>query len=188
MNDDGHARGEAIAPGEGERRAQRGYVPQYDLAARVVYEALAAGRLRWIGVADCGAGAFDDVVLGLHGRIVAHQVKTSRDPEPFTIRTVLLGADGPWRLMLETRRKLRAEHPDTPIEVVYACDDYPRINDGSGEGVRSASSAALLRTHAEHRLVWTLADWRASPFAEAWRDMRFLPGGQGLWGVAEREM
>jgi hypothetical protein len=197
MNDETMTRNESIAPGEGERRAQRGYVPQYDLAARVVYEALAAGRLRWIGVADRGVGAFDDIVLGLHGRIVAHQVKTSRDPEPFTIRTLLVGAEGLWRLMLETRRKLRAEHPDTPIEVVYACDDYPRINDGSGEGGRSASSAAFVRTHAEQRLVWTLADWRASPFAgllgelqaasglgdeafaEAWRDMRFLPGGQG---------
>jgi hypothetical protein len=198
MNDEAKVRDEAIAPGEGERRAQRGYVPQYDLAARVVYEALAAGRLRWIGVADRGAGAFDDIVLGLNGRIVAHQVKTSRDPEPFTIKTVLLGADGLWHLMLETRRKLCAEHPDMPIEIVYTCDDYPRVNDGSGEGVRSAaSSAAFIRRHAEQRLVWTLADWRASPFAElvrelqaasglnddafgeAWRDMRFLAGGQG---------
>lgn len=64
--------GAKVAPGERERRAQRGYVPQYDLAARVIYEALAAGRLQWIGLADRGAGAFDDVVLGLYDRIAAY--------------------------------------------------------------------------------------------------------------------
>jgi hypothetical protein len=81
-----------VPPGEGERRAQRGYVPQYDLGARIIYEAIAAGRLQWVGVADRGAGTFDDIVLGLRDRIVAYQVKTSRDPEPFRLDTLFLGA------------------------------------------------------------------------------------------------
>ena len=38
-----------IPSGEGERRAQRGYVPQYQLAARVIYQALASNELKWVG-------------------------------------------------------------------------------------------------------------------------------------------
>ncbi len=187
----------AIALGEGERRAQRGYVPQYDLAARVIYEALAAGRLEWVGVADRRAGAFDDVVLGLRDRIVAHQVKSSRDPEPFSIRTVLLGAGKLWTRMLASRGKLNAEHRDAVIETIYVCDDYPRTNDNVGGEGTPVSSAAFLRTHEANRLSWTLTDWRASPygdlvadlqtasglddeaFQDAWRHSRFLVGGQG---------
>src|SRR5882672_7576016 len=101
--------GRDIAPGEGERRAMRGYVPQYDLAARLIYKELAAGRLRWVGLADRTAGAFDDVVLGLHDRVVGHQVKTRRDPEPFSMRTLLLGAEGLLMRMVNAWRTLRTQ-------------------------------------------------------------------------------
>ncbi|MGF7207930.1 energy-coupling factor transporter ATP-binding protein EcfA2 [Skermanella aerolata] len=186
-----------IASGDGERRAQRGYVFQYDLGARVIYEALAAGRLKWIGVADRGAGTFDDIVLGLHDRIAAYQIKTSRDPEPFSIRTILLGAKNLLARILESRHKLHAEHPDTLIETIYACDDYPYTKDNIGSGGCAVSSAAFLRAHEAHRLSWTLGQWEASPFASfisdlktasglndqafenAWRHTRFLVGGQG---------
>lgn len=110
-------------PGDGERRAQQGYVPQYDLGARIIYEALASGHLLWIGVADRGAGAFDDIVLGLTDRITAYQVKTSRDPKPFSIRTILLGAEGLLGRMIDARRRLTMDYPNTLIETIYACDD-----------------------------------------------------------------
>jgi hypothetical protein len=60
------------SPGEGERRAMRGFVPQYEIAASLIYDALAAGTLRWIGVADRNARKFDDCVLGLQDRVVGH--------------------------------------------------------------------------------------------------------------------
>lgn len=183
-------------PGDGERRAQRGYVPQYDLGARVIYEALASGHLLWIGVADRGAGAFDDIVLGLTDRIAAYQVKTSRDPQPFSVRTILLGAEGLLGRMIDARRRLTTDHPNTLIETIYACDDYPRADDdvSSSTGI---SSAAFLRAHATHRLTWSLLDWKASVFAGlvveihqssgltdvefeiAWRHTRFAVGGLG---------
>jgi len=182
-------------PGEGERRAQRGYVPQYDLGAGLIYEALAAGQLMWVGVAHRGAGKFDDLVLGLRDRTVAHQVKTSRDPEPFSIRTLLLGASGLFGRMLEARRKLLTEHPGAVLETVYACEDYPRNDDRVG-GEGSPSSAEFLRAHGRHRLSWALEDWRRSAFADliadlqrssqlndhefeaAWRHARFITAGQ----------
>jgi len=62
-----------------------------NLAAHLIYLAMAAGKLRWIGVADRGAGSFDDIVLGLADRTQAYQVKTKGTPEPFTVSTVLTG-------------------------------------------------------------------------------------------------
>jgi hypothetical protein len=83
----------SIAPGEGERRAQRGYVGQYDLGAHLLYESLTSGTLMWVGLADRGAGRFDDIVLGRRDKTVAYQVKTSRDPEPFSLATLLFGSE-----------------------------------------------------------------------------------------------
>jgi hypothetical protein len=196
IDDSGEKTPPALPPGEGERRAQRGYVPQYDLGARLVYEALAAGQLLWVGVAHRGAGKFDDLVLGLRGKIVAHQVKTSRDPEPFSVRTLLLGAPGLLGRMLETRRALKTEHPGVEVETVYACDDYPRTGDHIG-GDGSPSSAEFLREHERHGRSWTLDEWQRSPFVElvadlqrssglkdqefaaVWRRTRFVTAGRG---------
>lgn len=177
MNDLPAAEGNAkVAPGEGERRAQRGYVAQYDLGARVVHQALAAGLLRWVGLADRGAADFDDVVLRLHDRIAAYQVKTSRDPRPFSIRTILLGAENLLGRMLESRRKLSDEHPDALIETIYACDNYPRKDDNLAGNGDSLSSAAFVRAHGAHRLSWTLENWRASPFGPFVNDVQAASG------------
>ena len=75
----GQSTKQAVASGEGERRAMRGYVPQWKLAARLVYAGLASGSLRWIGLADPSAGSFDDIVLGYGDHVVGYQLKTSRN-------------------------------------------------------------------------------------------------------------
>lgn len=53
----------AVAPGEGEQRAQRGLIPQYKVAAEKIYALLAAGRLHAVGLADPEAGTLDDIQL-----------------------------------------------------------------------------------------------------------------------------
>lgn len=185
-----------VPPGEGERRAQRGYVPQYNLGATLIYEALAAGRLRWVGVADRGAGPFDDIVLGLTDRIEAYQVKTSRDPEPFSLHTLLLGAENLFGRMIDARRRIAASSTGLNTETVYACDDYPRTDDKLDADC-SISSAAYLRAHDAHRLSWGLLEWRNSlywpfvgnvqkhsalndaEFELLWRNTRFETGRRG---------
>jgi hypothetical protein len=187
----------STAPGEGERRAQRGYVPQYDLGARVIYESLASGGLVWVGVADRSAGCFDDLVLGLQDKIIAYQVKTSRDPEAFGLDTLLFGSEALLERMLQSRARLAAQEKEQTIETIYACDDYPRTNDNLGEGETRFSSAEFLRFHQNHRETWTLADWRASSyvafvqriqqatglddadFETFWRDTTFKTGAAG---------
>jgi len=54
----------ATPPGEGERRAQRGYGAQYQTSAAVIYAGLERGDLEWVGLADRGAGIADDLVPG----------------------------------------------------------------------------------------------------------------------------
>lgn len=183
-------------PGEGERRAQRGYVPQYRLGAALIYDHIASGRLRWIGVAHRGAGAFDDIVVCLDDAIVGHQVKTSLTPTPFQLEPLLLGAEGLWAVILDSLERLTGLGSDRLASVVYACDDTPSLNDTLA-GVPGATSRGLLDLHRQHRDVWDWPHWEATAYAPflrslqaaaaledaafiaAWRSVTFQTGGLG---------
>ncbi len=62
-------------PGDGERSAMLGYVPQYEIAAHIIYDALIDGTLEWFRVADPDAGTVDDIQISTTGRLDAYQVK-----------------------------------------------------------------------------------------------------------------
>lgn len=62
-------------PGDGERSAMLGYVPQYQIAAHKIYDSLINGTLDWFRVADPNAGHVDDIFIATQGRIDAYQVK-----------------------------------------------------------------------------------------------------------------
>jgi hypothetical protein len=171
-------------------------VRQYDLDARLIYERLASGQLAWIGLADRGAGEFDDLVLGLTvGSIEAYQLKTSKHPEPFSIETLLTGAQNLLRRKIEARDALGPEARGGEIRTIFACDDFPRVDDNIGPPGRAGSSAGFLTTFAQYRETWSLEEWKASPFGafigrlqaasklgdeaftRLFRGMRFLPAG-----------
>jgi hypothetical protein len=190
------AQKKAIAPAEGERWAQRGYVPQYDFAAQIIYKAIANGTLQWIGLADRSAGNFDDVVLGLNERVVAHQVKTSSRPKKFSVRTLLLGSNGLLTSLVSVWKTLKGtEH--LPIEMVYVCDDAPAEDDSVTKSEHGPSSAAFLRTLESYRSTRSLEEWLVSPFgpfisqlqsasglvrnefSQFLSNVRFLDSGQG---------
>lgn len=61
--------------GDGERTAMLGYVPQYEIAAGLIYEALLNGSLEWFRVADPDAGSLDDILIATTGKLDAYQVK-----------------------------------------------------------------------------------------------------------------
>ncbi|WP_028305187.1 ATP-binding protein [Oceanospirillum maris] len=65
----------SINSGDGERTAMLGYVPQYEIAAGLIYEALLDGSLEWFRVADPDAGSLDDILIATTGRLDAYQVK-----------------------------------------------------------------------------------------------------------------
>lgn len=190
--------------GEGERRAQRGFGPQYRMAASLIYDQLAAGQLRWIGVAHREAGKFDDLVLGLRDRVIGLQVKTSQSPSPFRLADLLLGAEKLWPSIVVGLERMATLDPPRPAAVIYACDDPPSVKDQVGDTPGSCS-ADLLDLHARHAADWTLADWDTTPFGQfvrglqedagladdtfltAWRSVTFVTGGYGrLPGAAQR--
>jgi len=116
-------------PGEGERRAQRGYVRQYQAAAAAIYDALDRDELVWVGVADRRAGIADDIVLGLRDRVVGHQFKTSKFPGTFRLETLFFGAEGLFGPLVQAWKQLSADFSSERIEVRLVTNDYPSTTD-----------------------------------------------------------
>lgn len=151
---------QTVAPGEGERSAQRGYTSQYGLAAAAIYASLRKDDLEWIGLADRGAGIADDVVLGHPTHVVGHQFKISRFPSPFRVQTCLIGADGLLKPLVEAWQTLKCTHPDRVVEIRLVTNDYPSTSDKLSDDSRSHSAAFVLEY--ELNPGRSLAQWRAS--------------------------
>ncbi|WP_456997965.1 AAA family ATPase [Lysobacter sp. A421] len=148
-------------PGEGERRAQRGYTRQYDAAAAAIYHGLDRGDLRWVGLADRCAGIADDVVLGYDGDVVGHQFKTSRDPRTFRIRTLLTGASGLLPGLVVAWDELRGSCPGQNVRIRVVVSDVAADNDDVGGG---AGSTRQFVSHWQLNPSWSMAEWRTSPW------------------------
>jgi hypothetical protein len=147
----------ATVPAEGERRALRGYVGQYERAGAAIYAALERGELLWIGVADRNAGIADDLVLGFDGLVVGHQFKTSKFPGTFTVETLFTGANGLLKPLVHAWRCLSKDNPGSRIEIRLVVNDFPSITDKPGDGT-PPHSAAFLEEFQQHPNR-PLADW-----------------------------
>lgn len=71
-------------PGEGERNALAGFVPQYKIFAAEILRALHRRALVAVSIADPEAGRLDDIQVELADRIDAFQVKWSSTGDPVT--------------------------------------------------------------------------------------------------------
>ena len=152
-----------VAPGEGERRAQRGYVSQYSAAGAASYDALDRDNLIWVGLADRAAGNADDVVLGLSDRVVGHQFKFDKHADKFRLPTLLLGAQRQLALLADAWRQLKQASPGIPVEIRFVTNNYPAADDQMLESV-AGSSAAFLEEFAGHS-DRSLNDWRSTRWA-----------------------
>lgn len=150
----------ATTPAEGERRALRGYVGQYEKAGAAIYAALERDQLRWVGVADRSAGIADDLVLGLDGLVVGHQFKISKFPGTFTVRTILTGADGLLKPLIHAWQCLSKDNPEARVEIRLVVNDIPSVNDKLGDA-SPPHSAAFLDEY-ERFPNRSLQEWRAS--------------------------
>ena len=72
--------------GLGERTARKGLRYQDRASAALAYQALVEGTLSFIALADDQAGMFDDLVIGIAGKVVGHQYKSSSKPKPVGVR------------------------------------------------------------------------------------------------------
>lgn len=154
----------ATVPAEGERRAVRGYIGQYERAGAAIYAALVHDELRWIGVADRNAGIADDLVLGFDGLVVGHQFKTSRFPGTFTVQTLFTGANGLWKHLVHAWQCLQKNNPGYRVEIRLVVNDFPSTTDKPGDGTPPHSAAFLEEFHRhEYR---SLADWYTSEWSQ----------------------
>lgn len=152
----------AAAPAEGERRALRGYIGQYERAGAAIYAALERDELLWIGVADRNAGIADDLVLGFNGLVVGHQFKTSRFPGTFTVETLLTGANGLLKPLVHAWQCLRKDNPGGRVEIRLVVNDVPSISDKPGDGMPPHSAAFLeeFQQHPNRPLAeWCTPEW-----------------------------
>lgn len=145
------------APAEGERRAIRGYVGQYEQAGAAIYSALERDELLWIGVADRNAGIADDLVLGFDRLVVGHQFKTSKFPSTFTVETLFTGANGLLKPLVHAWQCLSKDNPGSQVEIRLVVNDFPSITDKPGDGT-PPHSAAFLEELQQHRSR-PIADW-----------------------------
>jgi hypothetical protein len=149
-----------MPPGEGERNAQRGFVQQYRSGAAAIYDALDKDQLIWIGVADRSAGIADDLVLGLPGKVVGHQFKTSTFAKAFQIEALLLGAEGMLLKLVKAWANLHDSHAEARTEIRFVTNDIPsQANNDHLLADKDDHSAAFLQEFElyHHR---TLAEWR----------------------------
>jgi hypothetical protein len=115
-----------VAPGEGERRAQRGLVPQYKVAAEKIYALLTSGRLYALGIADPEADTLDDIQVirsqGAQLILDAYQVKWSGPGETLTGGnfTKLLEDLVSARKVVVDAAKRRARDGSAPVDRVTA--------------------------------------------------------------------
>lgn len=150
----------ATPPSEGERRALRGYVGQYEKAGAAIYAALERDQLRWLGLADRSAGVADDLVLGFDGLVVGHQFKTSKFPGTFRVETILTGADGLLKPLIHAWQCLSQENPDARVEIRLVVNDIPSVNDKPGDAAPPHSAAFL--DEFERFPYRSLQEWRLS--------------------------
>lgn len=152
----------ATAPAEGERRALRGYIGQYERAGAAIYAALERDELLWVGVADRNAGIADDLVLGFDGLVIGHQFKTSKFPSTFTVETLLTGANGLLKPLIHAWQCLRNDNSGSGVEIRLVVNDFPSITDKPGSGTPAHSAAFLeeFRQHPSRPLEdWYTSEW-----------------------------
>jgi hypothetical protein len=116
----------AIPPAEGERRAQRGLVPQYKIAAEKILGLLTSGRLHQVGIADPRAETLDDIqTVRRQGALLildAYQVKWSKPGETLIdseFRSLLVNLVKGRRAVAHAAQE-RAEQGADPVDRVVA--------------------------------------------------------------------
>ncbi|MBF8275310.1 MAG: hypothetical protein HW390_383 [Candidatus Brocadiaceae bacterium] len=76
-------------PANGERNAMIGYVPQYKVAADLIYNALLDGTFEWVKIADPEAGRVDDIQIATAGQLDAYQVKWAETIKYITFKELI---------------------------------------------------------------------------------------------------
>ncbi len=145
----------------GERTARKGLRYQDRASAALAYQALVEGTLSFIALADDQAGMFDDLVIGIAGKVVGHQYKSSSKPKPVGVRGLLLGTENVIADCAASFAKLESAFPEKSVRVRYVTSHIASVSDKGQLGVKDRDSADFFQEKARYP-ARSLADWRAS--------------------------
>jgi hypothetical protein len=168
-----------LPPGEGERRAQAGLIPQYKVAAEKIYALLAEGWLHEVGIADPEAETLDDIQLvRRHGSelvLDAYQVKWGGPGgvlAPAEFQHLLAELIAGRKAVIEARAKRVKEGAPTVARVIAhlftsrAPSTFSRAGDAlGGEGRTLHAFLEEAWRPAQRELITRLSDIDAK-----WRD------------------
>ena len=93
-------------PANGERSAMIGYVPQYKVAADLIYSALLDGTFEWVKIADPEAGRVDDIQIATSGRLDAYQVKWAETTKYITFKELISDEENAGKLKPNLMRQI----------------------------------------------------------------------------------
>ncbi len=147
------------ASGSGERASRHGLRYQDRASAALAYQAILDGTLAFVALADDQAGMFDDLVIGIAGRVVGHQYKSSSKPKAVGILGLLLGTDNVIADCATSFTMLESEFPGKFVQLRYISSHFPSTADRGKFGVQDRDSADFFREKASHP-DRSLADWR----------------------------
>lgn len=161
-------------PSEGERNARRGYLRQDEFSARRIYSLLLERSFSWVGWADRDAGVLDDLVLGTTDGVLAHQIKSSKNPQGVGVTALLLGKGEEVKRLALSFRMLRQQFPDEKLRLIYVTDDPLAKNDCLVEDEDKVSTEQFMR------------DWNANRFQfEEFQNTKWKPLLDQLRQVSE---
>ncbi|MFL0670456.1 MAG: ATP-binding protein [Erythrobacter sp.] len=158
----GHVRKTGVKnPADGERSARLGYTHQDRSSARLIYQAIIDRKLQWVGLADRNAGIADDLVLGTHEGVLAHQFKKAEKPKAVGLKGLLLGSENMIGKLASAFLLLQAQFVDETVKIKFLTNNFPSPNDKLLIGQPNSSTADFVATWIRNR-SWSLADWQGS--------------------------
>lgn len=129
----------SIAPAEGERRAMRGYYPQYHLATSLIIKGLHDKSLVKVVLVNPEAGRVDDILIYSTHRLDAYQVKWSMDDQYWNYKTDFIneesGTPSILNQLVDGWKQLRSPNMKTVVHLytnqIPSTHDHLKISSGT---------------------------------------------------------
>ncbi len=157
------------APAEGERRAIRGYHPQYQLITSLTHKRILNGTLKAIRLVDPTAGSIDDFQIITEDRLDAYQIKWHLHPGNFTFNNLCSVLDE----LVDGWKRLKSRNND--VKVHYFTNKHPSVHDS----VKDDNNRTVpTPNHFSHFLMHFWLKIKNDP--ENYKE-NIPPGWEGVW-------
>jgi len=175
----------SIAPAEGERRAMRGYYPQYHLATSLIIKGLLDKSLVKVVLVNPDVGRVDDILIYSTHRLDAYQVKWSMADQYWNYKTDFIkeesGTPSILNQLVDVWKRLRRPNMKTVVHLytnqIPSTYDHLKLSSGtispSQNHTKYFTEKLWIRAKSDlEGMVNSLSDdWK-----ELWNDFQELTG------------